>query len=71
MSSATPFVVQPKSMDALLLGRAPALDTGFYVAAIAGFVAFVSGFLPSGWAQRTETASNVEVDRDVYDEPRL
>jgi hypothetical protein len=48
-----------------------ALDTGFYVAAIAGFIGLVSGFLPSGWAQRTETASSVEVGRDVYDEPRI
>jgi hypothetical protein len=28
------------------------LDTGFYVAAIAGVVGLVSGFVPSGWAQR-------------------
>ncbi len=36
-----------------------ALDTGFYVAAIAGVVGLVSGLVPSGWAQRrwTETES--------------
>lgn len=28
------------------------LDTGFYFAAIGGVIAFVSGFLPSGWAAR-------------------
>jgi hypothetical protein len=28
------------------------LDTGFYFAAVGGVVAFVSGFLPSGWAVR-------------------
>lgn len=47
------------------------LDTGFYVAAISGFVGLVSGFLPSGWAQRTETASSVDLGSDVYDEPRV
>jgi len=31
------------------------LDTGFYVAAIAALVGLVSGFLPSGWAQRRST----------------
>ena len=47
------------------------LDTGFYVAAISGFVGLVSGFVPSGWTQRTETASGVDLGRDVYDEPRV
>lgn len=28
------------------------LDTGFYIAAIAGIVGLVSGFVPSGWGQR-------------------
>jgi hypothetical protein len=39
-----------------------ALDTGFYVAAIAGLLGLVSGLLPSGWAQRrwTETDSTVQ-----------
>jgi hypothetical protein len=31
-----------------------ALGTGFYVAAIAGFLAFVSGFVPEGWFRRRE-----------------
>jgi len=34
-----------------------ALDTGFYVAAIAGLLGLVSGFLPSGWAQRRTSRS--------------
>jgi hypothetical protein len=36
-----------------------ALDTGWYVAAIAGLVALVSGFLPSGWRRRRWTESEV------------
>jgi hypothetical protein len=37
------------------------LDTGFYVAAIAGLLGLVSGLVPSGWAQRrwSETDSTV------------
>jgi len=31
------------------------LDTGYYIAAIASLVGLVSGFLPSGWAQRRES----------------
>jgi hypothetical protein len=38
------------------------LDTGFYVAAIAGLVAFVSGFMPSGWTRR-RTVDDVDADR--------
>lgn len=37
-----------------------ALDTGFYVAAISGLVALVSGFMPSGWSRR-RTVSDEEV----------
>jgi len=50
------------------------LDTGFYVAAIASLVGLVSGFLPSGWAQRRSTAtrSNLDDGRGVgYDDPRV
>jgi hypothetical protein len=47
------------------------LDTGFYVAGIAGLVGLVSGFLPSGWARRTDTSSGVDLGGDTYDEPRL
>ena len=38
------------------------LDTGFYVAAIAGLVAFVSGFMPSGWTRRRWSESETAVD---------
>ena len=31
-----------------------ALDTGYYVAAIGGVLAFMSGLLPSGWRSRRE-----------------
>lgn len=43
-----------------------ALETGFYVAAIAGLIGLVSGFLPSGWAERrwSETDSTVHDPRD-------
>jgi hypothetical protein len=41
------------------------LDTGWYVAAIAGLVALVSGFMPSGWTRRRWTESEVEAGRDV------
>lgn len=37
------------------------LDTGFYVAAIAGLVGLVSGFLPSGWSRRTWSESETTV----------
>ena len=48
------------------------LDTGFYVAAIAGLVGFVSGFLPSGWAQRRWTQTETVDDRGVnFDQPRV
>jgi hypothetical protein len=36
-----------------------ALDTGFYLAAIGGLVAFVSGFLPSGWMRRRTVETEV------------
>lgn len=50
------------------------LDTGFYVAAIAGLVGLVSGFLPSGWAERrySQTESFVDDGRPITsDEPRV
>jgi hypothetical protein len=49
------------------------LDTGFYVAAMAGLLGVVSGFLPSGWAERrwSETESTLHDPSDdevvVYD----
>jgi hypothetical protein len=41
------------------------LDTGFYVAAIAGLLGLVSGLVPSGWAERrwTETDSTLQDSR--------
>ncbi len=39
------------------------LDTGFYVAAIAGVVGLVSGLVPSGWSQRRWTETEVPNDR--------
>ena len=48
------------------------LDTGFYIAAIAGLVGFVSGFLPSGWAQRRSTQIETVDERGVnFDQPRV
>ena len=38
------------------------LDTGWYVAGIAGLVAFVSGFMPSGWVRRRWSESDNEFD---------
>jgi hypothetical protein len=42
------------------------LDTGFYVAAIAGLLGLVSGLVPSGWAERrwSQTDSVVSDPRD-------
>jgi hypothetical protein len=49
------------------------LDTGFYVAGIAGIVALVSGFMPSGWMRRRWTESDAAVGDQraaAYDERR-
>ncbi len=43
------------------------LDTGFYVAAIAGVVGLVSGLVHSGWAQRRWTETETEVADDRVD----
>jgi hypothetical protein len=43
-----------------------ALDTGFYLAAIGGLIAFVSGFLPSGWLRRRTVDREVEVGDPDY-----
>jgi hypothetical protein len=43
------------------------LDTGFYVAAIAGVVGLVSGLVPSGWSQRRWTETETEVADDRVD----
>ncbi len=48
------------------------LDTGFYIAAIAGLVGLVSGFLPSGWALRRSTQTETVDERGVnFDQPRV
>ena len=39
------------------------LDTGFYVAAIAGLVGLVSGFMPSGWVRRRSYETDADVDQ--------
>ena len=48
------------------------LDTGFYVAAIAGLVGLVSGFMPSGWTRRRSYERDTDVDERAvgYDERR-
>jgi len=49
------------------------LDTGFYIAAIAGIVGLVSGFMPSGWMERrTSRTETVDDGRGVnFDQPRV
>jgi hypothetical protein len=44
-----------------------ALDTGFYVAAIAGVIGLVSGLVPSGWSQRRWMETETEVPDDRVD----
>ena len=39
------------------------LDTGWYVAGVAGLIALISGFMPSGWKRRRWTETDVEADR--------
>ena len=69
------FVIQLNSQLDAIPGAnvGDVLDTGFYIAAIAGLVGLVSGFLPSGWAQRrwTQTES-VDDRRGVnFDDPHV
>ncbi len=45
-----------------------ALDTGWYVAAIAGLVGLVSGFMPSGWTRRRATEADVDGRDATYDQ---
>ena len=68
------FVIQLNSQLDAIPGAnvGDVLDTGFYIAAIAGLVGFVSGFLPSGWAQRRWTQTETVDDRGVnFDQPRV
>ena len=43
-----------------------ALDTGFYFAAIGGLIGLLSGFLPSGWAQRHTVEHETALNDDGY-----
>ena len=50
-----------------------ALDTGFYVAAIAGLVGLVSGFMPSGWVSRRSSEAEAAIGEQravTYEERR-
>jgi len=47
------------------------LDTGYYIAAIAALVGLVSGFVPSGWAQRRRTEIVDDGLRIDLDRPRV
>jgi hypothetical protein len=72
---ATLFVIQLNSQLDATPGAnvGNVLDTGFYVAAIAGLVGLVSGFMPSGWALRRWSQTESTVDRGGvnFDEPRV
>ena len=54
-----------RAVDALGGDLGDVLDTGFYLAAIGGLVAFVSGLLPSGWRTRREVTRSVSRDDTV------
>jgi len=54
-----------RTVDALGGDLGDVLDTGFYLAAIGGLVAFVSGLMPSGWRTRREVTRSVADDRTV------
>jgi len=42
------------------------LDTGFYVAAIGGVLALISGFIPSGWTRRRTVEDETTVDENDF-----
>jgi hypothetical protein len=44
------------------------LETGWYVAAIAGLVGLISGFMPSGWTRRQRT--DTDYGEEGYDDGR-
>jgi hypothetical protein len=51
------------------------LETGWYVAGVAGIVGLISGFMPSGWTRRRRTETEYGDEgyddrRDRYDERR-
>ena len=51
-----------RTVDALGGDLGDVLDTGFYLAAIGGLVALVSGLMPSGWRTRREVVRSVHND---------
>ena len=71
----TLFVIQLNSqLDALPNAHVgDVLDTGFYIAAIAGLVGLVSGFMPSGWSRRRwSRTESVGTGRGIdLDQPRV
>jgi hypothetical protein len=54
-----------RTVDALGGNLGDVLDTGFYLAAIGGLVAFVSGLIPSSWRTRREVIRSVPDDGTV------
>jgi hypothetical protein len=48
-----------------------ALDTGFYVAAMAGVVGLVSGFVPSGWRERRWSETDSRLDDGINLDDRV
>ena len=56
-------------IDQSLPGGGDVLGTGFYVGAIGGFLAFISGFLPESWAARREVVRSSVVDDRAASEP--
>ncbi len=57
-------------LDRAVPGGAGALGTGWYLGAIGGFLAFISGFLPESWAARRDVERSTRVidDRDLKDD---
>jgi hypothetical protein len=51
-----------RTVDAFGRDLGDALDTGFYLAAIGGILAFVSGLIPSGWRTRREVVRSDVTD---------
>lgn len=52
-------------------GLGDVLDTGFYVAAIGGILAFVSALLPTGWSARREVTEVEAVRTEPEDDARV
>ena len=54
-----------RTVDAFGGSLGDVLDSGFYLAAIGGIVAFVSSLIPSGWRTRREVIRSVDEDGTV------